>query len=280
MTPSPDPSPNPEAAPASRQLPRRAGASPERIGLNPIAWFKLRRPGTPVWKLVVYELCRNAATLGATVFMGYRAHNARRVPQHGAVLLVANHQSFVDPPLIGGCIRPRHFDFLARATLFKNPVFGRLIGWLNSVPIDQSGGDAAAMKEIIRRLREGRAVLVFPEGSRTPDGSVHGFKRGISVLLKRADCPVVPCAIEGAYDAWPRSSKAPRPWTCPVETNYGHPIAHDELMKDGPDAALARLRAEVEALRGELHDSIRRRTKGRYPTSPAPTIAPAPPDPA
>lgn len=230
--------------------------------------FSSRRPGTPLKHLITYEVCRNAATLTATLGLGYRAHHQERVPQHGPLLLVANHQSFIDPPLVGGCIRPRQLDFLARASLFKGPVFSRLLPALHCIPVDAEGGDTASMKETIRRLHEGRAVLIFPEGTRTTDGAIAPFKRGVALLLKRAACPVIPCAIEGAYDAWPRSSKSPRFWTCPVETAYGHPIPHDELLKDGPAAAIERLEHEVHALRAELHASIRRRTKGRYPTTP------------
>lgn len=232
--------------------------------------FRDRHPGSSLSHLLTYEFCRQAAYWFMRTTMGLKSYHAERVPLDGPLLLVANHQSFLDPPAIGSPIWDRHFEFLARATLWNFGPFGKLIQNLNSIPIGE-GGDAAAMKEALNRLHAGRAVMVFPEGSRTHDGKTQEFKRGAAVLVKRAKCPVLPAAIEGAYDAWPRSNKRPRIFGPPIAVAYGHPIPHDELLKDGPDAALDRLAREVETLRGELHEHLRRKTKGRYPTSDPPS---------
>lgn len=233
--------------------------------------FQDRHPGSAPGGLITYEICRQACVFVMRAAMGLRAHHRERVPLTGPVLIVANHQSFLDPPAIGGMIWDRHFEFLARATLWKFGPFGKLIQNLNSIPIAE-GGDTAAMKEALRRLHHGRAVILFPEGSRTHDGAMQEFKRGAAVLVKRAACPVLPAAIEGAFDAWPRTRKRPRLFGPPIEIAFGHPIPHEELLRDGADAALKRLASEVESLRGQLHASIRVRTKGRYPTSPGPAI--------
>ena len=232
-----------------------------------------RHPGSSLAHLLTYEVCRLSAYAFMRTGMGLHALNTDRVPLEGPLLLVANHQSFIDPPAIGSPIWGRHFEFLARATLWNFGPFGKLIQSLNSIPIAE-GGDAAAMKEAIARLHNGRAVVVFPEGSRTFDGRTQPFKRGAAVLVKRAKCPVLPAAIEGAFDAWPRTRKRPRLFGPPIAVNYGHPIPHAELLAEGPDAALERLAREVEALRGELHAHLKQRTKGRYPTSEPPAAAP------
>lgn len=171
------------------------------------------------------------------------------VPREGPVLLVANHQSFYDPPAIGGGIRHRHSDFLARDSLFKFKPFGWLISMLNSTPIRQGSGDAGAMKATIEKMHNGRMMLVFPEGSRTPNGELQRFQRGAAVLLKRAHCQVVPVGIAGAYEAWPRRRKLPIPFRDKIVVCYGKPIGSDTLMEDGADAALQRLRSEVERLK-------------------------------
>lgn len=223
------------------------------------------RPGTPLRRILFYEVCRLPTLAFFTLVYRYRAIGARRVPAEGAVLLVANHQSFLDPPGIGLGIRHRQVDYIARVGLFVNPVFAWLIRSLNALPINEEGSDAAAIKEILRRLGDGRVVLIFPEGSRSPEGAMHEFKRGIAVLVKRAKCPVVPVAIEGAFDAWPRTRKLPAVWGKRVAVKYGEPIAHEELMREGGDAALSLLFDRVQGMRMELRAMMREESQGRYP---------------
>jgi 1-acyl-sn-glycerol-3-phosphate acyltransferase len=188
-----------------------------------------------------------------------------RVPRSGGLLLAANHQSYLDPPLIGGGRLGRPLGYLARKSLFK----GRFMSWLltsyGSIPLEDNQGDIAAMREVLRRLEAGQAVLVFPEGSRSFDGAMQEFKPGLAVLLKRSGCPVVPVAIEGPFDAWPRTSKKPRWWTCPIRVRYGDPIPHEELLRDGVPAAMERLAREIDALRMQLRAEIRAKTRGKWP---------------
>ncbi len=229
------------------------------------ARLRARRPGTTLGNLFVYETMRRLLSLILRVLYRPVVQEVTRVPPTGPVLLAANHQSFLDPPVIGFAVRNRHLDYVARAGLFASPAFGRLIRALNAIPISEEGADAVAIREILRRLEAGRAVLIFPEGSRTPDGAMHEFKRGVAVLVRRSSCPVMPVAIEGVYDIWPRSSKWPRLFGCRVAVRYGNPIPHDELLRHGPDAALDRLRREIDAMRLELRAELHRRSGGRFP---------------
>ncbi len=216
---------------------------------------------------VIYWFCWHACLVVLTLFYRLRLFHAARIPRTGPVLLAGNHQSHFDPPAIGmGCTtRPCHF--LAREGLFKNRFFGWLITALNSVPVSEEESDIGAIRAILARLEQGVPVLVFPEGSRTPDGEIHEFKRGIALLLKRAKCPVVPCAIEGAYDAFPRSRRIPRLFGCRIALMFGHPIPAGELLKDGPDAALERLKREIETMRRELQAKLRAATSPQRTTS-------------
>lgn len=224
-----------------------------------------KHPGTPLRHLLFYEFAR--ATVGLAMRLLYRARalGLGRLPASGPVLLVANHQSYLDPPLVGITVRNRHLDFIARLGLFSSPLLDRVLRALNSVPIREEGGDAAAIKEILRRLDHGRAVLIFPEGTRSPDGAMRPFKRGVAVLVKRAKCPVVPVAVEGCYDAWPRERKWPRLIGQRVAVAYGDPIPHAELMAGGPDAALELLERRIEEMRLALRRCMRRRSHGVYP---------------
>jgi 1-acyl-sn-glycerol-3-phosphate acyltransferase len=223
---------------------------------------RLRRkhPGSSILKIVSWRVAQFACSVVLGVLYGLRVRNARVVPAEGPVLIAANHQSFLDPPAIGCRVTQRQLDFVARGGLFENRRFGWLIGFLNSIPVAEDGApDAAAIREILKRLGMGRCVMIFPEGSRSPDGGVHEFKRGVALLVKRARCTVVPAAIEGAFEAWPRDRKRPRMLGAPrVRVLYGEPIGYDELMVDGADAALARVEREVRALHDRLRAEMRR----------------------
>jgi len=218
-----------------------------------------KRPGAPLVQLLFYESIRILAGLAFILGFRARAFHVARIPRTGPLLLAANHQSYLDPPLVGAFLGVRQISFIARAGLFKFKPLGWLIASLNSISLKEDAGDAAAIREILRRLEHNDAVLIFPEGSRSADGEMHEFKRGVALLVKRSRCPVVPIAVDGCYDAWPRDRKVPRLFRRRVGVLFGHPIPHDELMKDGPDAGLERLHAEVAALLAELQGRMRGR---------------------
>ncbi len=227
--------------------------------------MRQRNPGTGLGWILFYEVARASICLFNLIFFRARAYHADRVPQTGPVLIAANHQSFIDPPLVGSSVRPRHTDYIARSGLFKFGPFGLLLKALNCIAIKEETGDMGAIKQVLTRLSTGHAVLIFPEGNRTPDGTMHHFKRGVALLVKRGRCPVVPAAVEGCFDAWPRHRRLPTPWASPVAVMFGHPIPYEELVKDGMDEAMRRLEREIDAMRRELRAKIRESTDGAYP---------------
>jgi 1-acyl-sn-glycerol-3-phosphate acyltransferase len=157
-----------------------------------------------LWHRFCYLLSANFFTLGFSV----RIEGVQRVPASGPLLVVANHQSFLDPVPIGLAF-PRRLIYLARKSLFRNPVFGWIIRSLNAVPIDQDGIGKEGIRTILEQLRLGKAVLVFPEGERTWNGRMNTLKPGVHLLIKRTQAPIIPVGIAGAYDAWPRWKKYP-----------------------------------------------------------------------
>lgn len=209
---------------------------------------------------------RFAQRLCRVFFFGvyrWRVLHRERVPLSGPLLIVSNHQSHFDPPAIGSPLR-RSTTFLARDTLFRALGFRWLIRTLGAVPIKREESDTAAMKRTIELLRRGHAVLAFPEGTRTPDGTIRPFKRGIAVLIKRAKCRVLPVAVEGAFNAWPKGDR-PHIGGRRIAICYGDPIDSEELMKDGPDKALEFLALEIDALRLEARAFMWNDTNGEYP---------------
>lgn len=144
-----------------------------------------------------------------TFGFSYRRDGWGNVPTDGPLLLLANHQSMFDPVLVGMASR-RYLSYLARKNLFEQPLLSPLIRSLNAIPIDRGFGKDG-IQAVLDALGQGQAVLVFPEGERTYDGTVQVLKPGVSLLIKRLNCPIVPVGIAGAFAAWGRSLKIPQP---------------------------------------------------------------------
>jgi len=139
----------------------------------------------------------------------FRVVNREAIPKDGGLLLAMNHQSFIDPPLAGiAC--DRDVSYLARKSLMDVPILGRLLPALNVIPYDQSGSDIGALKALIRAVKHGKAAVIFPEGTRTPDGELQPAQGGIGMVVAKTLVPVVPMRIFGAFDAFPRNSKKVR----------------------------------------------------------------------
>ena len=189
-----------------------------------------------------YCLCQAAIRMGGSFFWQVRTVGLENVPLRGGALLAANHQSYLDPPLIGAYL-PREMHFMARRTLFRNPLFGAIIGRLNAFAIERDTADVKGVKNAIERLQRGNLLLVFPEGTRTRDGTVGRMKAGIGILAERAAVPIVPVLIVGARDVWPKGAVFPRLGR--ISIVYGRPMAPEQIAGDG-------MRNAVVALKGEL----------------------------
>jgi 1-acyl-sn-glycerol-3-phosphate acyltransferase len=234
-------SPQEQAAPPS-SVDRAVGATGDR------SWVKL------LWYRLVQCL---ASTLFAAVG-GWRATGRQNVPKSGGLLLVANHLSFLDVFMIGIPLR-RPLNYVARSTLFV-PGLSFLMRSVGGFPIQREGIGTSGLRETLRKLRNGGAVILFPEGTRSPDGNLGPLKAGIAVLVSRARVPVVPAGIAGTFEAWPRTRLLPVPH--PVRLHYGPPILpsqiegleHDAvtaLIRDRLEQAIAQARA---GLARDLHD--------------------------
>ncbi len=233
-----------------------------------LAWYRRRHPGSSVAGVLFFDVLRLLTSLATSLVWRYRALHGARVPAEGAVLIVANHQSYLDPIIVGQLVRSRQIDSVARAGLFDVPGLAQLMRGLHGFPIREDGEpDSGAIREILSRLERGLAVVIYPEGSRTHDGAMTEFKRGAALVVKRSRCPVVPVAIEGAHDAWPRGAARPRLFGARVMAIAGEPIAHDDLLADGADAALRRLEREIDTMRLALRARLREQTHGVYPPS-------------
>lgn len=198
-----------------------------------------------------YRFCRYLCRFATAWYWRIRSSGAHHLPLEGGMLVLANHQSVLDPVMIGVCTQ-RQLTYLARKTLFRGPG-SWLIESLNAIPIDRDGFGLAGLKETLRRLKRDEAVLIFPEGTRSRDGEVQRLLPGFVALARRGKVPLLPVAVDGAYHSWPRGSKFPRRATVQVE--FGEPIPPEELDKYTDEE----LRAEVERRIRELHQLARQK---------------------
>ena len=207
-----------------------------------------------------YLLCAT----GLPVFFSLRVEGGRHIPRTGPALLIANHQSFLDPILVGMCTA-RPLRYLARRTLFKNAFFAWLIRALRAVPIDHEGVGKEGLRTILDQLQAGEAVVVFPEGERTFDGRMQALKPGVHLLIRRTQAPIVPVGIAGAFAAWPRTRKAPVP--APLFLPPGHgtlavvvgrPLEGGHFAGVPREQALSELSAELQKVQARA-ERLRRK---------------------
>lgn len=157
----------------------------------------------------------------------FRLRGTEHLPRSGA-LIVANHQSFLDPLLIGvGLDRP--VSYVARSSLFRLPVVGWILQNTYVIPINRDTAGTESIREGVRRMEHGFLVGIFPEGTRTRDGNIGVMKPGFISLARRAKLPVVPAGISGADEVMPRGTVIPRPRSIRLE--FGEPLEGDELQR-------------------------------------------------
>jgi 1-acyl-sn-glycerol-3-phosphate acyltransferase len=151
------------------------------------------------------------------------AYGADFVPKTGPFLLACNHSSNLDP-FLAGCFISRDIYFFARKTLFKPGFANWILRKFNSIPVDRDGGDVSALKKVLELLKQGEGVLIFPEGTRSPDGLIQTAKKGVGMMACRAQVPVVPVHIIGSFDVWGKGGKFPKFLPGHIRLVYGQPL--------------------------------------------------------
>lgn len=194
-----------------------------------------------------YWFCYNLIKLAGRIFFRFRVVHRERMINHGPAILASNHESYLDPPLVGS-VADRAIFFLARKTLLEGAFFGWLLPKLNVIPVDQEGNDRSALKALIRILRAGEGTLVFPEGERTLDGQLRPPLPGLGFVIAKTLAPVVPMRIFGAREAWPRGSGRVR--FCRITVVVGEPIHFTaaDLQPPGKDLYLRLTQRVMDAI--------------------------------
>ncbi len=198
---------------------------------------------------MTWRLCR-------LVFWTYfraKATGFENVPSSGPAILAANHASFLDPPFVGAGL-DRDINYLARETLFRNRIISALLRSWNVVPVDRDGDGGAGLKAILNRLLKGHAILLFPEGTRTPDGQLQKARSGIGLVVIKTKAPVVPVRIFGTFEAFGRHHWVPRPKR--VAIAYGKPMDFSILRAEAENCDKPRLKEIYKQAAEEIMAAI------------------------
>lgn len=207
--------------------------------------FSERVPGKSKLQVFWWALAEGIMRIPCIVLYGLKVRGKEHVPTSGSVLFISNHQSFLDPMCNGAATADRQYTIIAKRGLFLGP-FGWIIRSLGAKPISDSGGDGEALRISIAELQAGRCVCMYPEGSRSPDGTVQPFRRGLLLLIRKAKPKIVPMGIAGSYSVWPRSRKLPR-FFGTLRVTVGAALDGEAIAAMPPDEALVLLEQAVRA---------------------------------
>jgi 1-acyl-sn-glycerol-3-phosphate acyltransferase len=212
-------------------------------------------PTEPTW---FWWMCNAVCRLVMVFMFDLKVYGRQHVPRRGGVLLISNHQSYLDPVLVGVYLR-RPMSYMAKSELFQNKYFTWLIRSLNAFPIRQGAGDIGAIKETVRRLKAGQMLCVFAEGTRTESGDLLPIEPGAALVVRRAGVPTIPCVIQGSFEAWPRSNRLFRSY--PISVMYGPPLQVQGLKAE----AITKL---IDRTLRQMMTELREIRSKRWPTRP------------
>lgn len=180
------------------------------------------RSREPIISLILYHIFKwSVVSPTLNFYLKGRIYGAEQVPQQGPLIIVSNHASDYDPPLLSNCVR-RPVAYMAKQELFQVPVLGTLIRWYGAYPVNRGAADRAAIRAALAALEAGWAVGVFLQGTRTPDGRITDPKLGAALLAAKAQVPLVPVSLWGTQAITSKGRILPH--QTPVTIRIGAPL--------------------------------------------------------
>jgi 1-acyl-sn-glycerol-3-phosphate acyltransferase len=202
------------------------------------------------WYVFALWACR----MFCVVFFRMHLNGQENIPRKGPFLLVSNHQSYLDPIFCGAPLR-RQLVFVARDSLFQSWAFRSIIASVGAIPVHRGKADLTAIKRMLSSLREGFGLCLFPEATRTSDGRISELRAGFSLLCRKANAPIVPVVIDGAFQCWPRNQKFFSPWQH-IWVWYGKRIEPQEAERMGDDELAAYLTGIMRKMLNECREKF------------------------
>ena len=185
----------------------------------------------------LYGVCHYAIRVGYDMFFRGDVAGTENLPKSGPFLIASNHASHLDPPLVGSHV-PRQMCFFARKTLWVGGIASWWLDGVGTIPVDRDGGqDISALKRVLRALAEGKVMILFPEGTRSPDGHLQTPKPGVGFIVCKTQVPVVPARIFDSFQAFGKGAKLPKLGT-PTPVVFGKPLLPSQY--DDPSAGKER----------------------------------------
>ncbi len=199
---------------------------------------------TPLW----YHLLRELAIIIFKALFGIRIQGKENIPLKGRMIFASNHLSYLDPIVIGLLV-PRKINFMAKRELFENFLFGSFIGKLGAFPIEREKLDRKTYQIALGLLKEGKILVLFPEGTRARKGNLGPLKEGTARIAVRTKAPLIPVVIKGTDKVLPRGKKMIR--LANIKVRIGKPL-ESELLHEGKD-----IKREVERVHQKLEKSMK-----------------------
>lgn len=181
---------------------------------------------------------------------GFTVHGREHLPSSGGGILCANHVSYLDPPVLGAAVYPRRTYFMAKKELFDIPLLGKFIHNAYAFPVDREGNDRQAIRFAVNLLQQGELLVVFPEGQRSPDGSLQPGNLGPALMASKAGTPIIPIALKDTDKVLPRHGKFLHRGH--VSVDIGKPIDPREYGDERPSRE--QLAAITERLMSAIYD--------------------------
>jgi len=180
---------------------------------------------------MLYSFVCTLAVICTKIFFRLEVVGFENIPRKGGIIIASNHLSLLDPIIVAAAclLGHRKIEFMAKAELFRNRIFGRFISYLHAFPISRNRRDITAIKEAMKRLKAGKVLLMFPEGQRSKDANLLDAQSGIGLLAKRTNTPILPTFIKGTDRALPKGGRFIRPKKVTVYFGDLYSIEEKEL---------------------------------------------------